>query len=209
MKNKIPQTLEECLYFLDHFISEKDKNKLKNLSENEFLQETHLGLGMNIRNEWLRAKNSPLTAYFLQKGVRHLDDMSFLILTIFHRKISNQPFDLEEIIAEISAENPTENLFSIKQRLSTLPTILPIKEEVAVIQSLEKIKINEIKENASLFMDILSQIEASHIQNIFEKEAYWTEYLYFAQWLRTLKTSLSTHAKLLENTAQTMESAFL
>lgn len=209
MKKKIPQTLEECLCFLDHFISEENKNKLKNLSENEFLQETHLGLGMNIRNEWLRVKNSPLTAYFLQKGVRHLDDMSFLILTIFHRKISNQPFDLEKIIAEISMENPTENLFSIKQRLSTLPTILPIEEEVAVMEALQKIKINEIKEQASLFVEILTQIEASHTQNIFEKEAYWTEYLYFAQWLRTLKTSLSTHAKLLENTAQTMESAFL
>lgn len=209
MKKKIPQTLEECLCFLDHFISEENKNKLKNLSENEFLQETHLGLGMNIRNEWLRVKNSPLTAYFLQKGVRHLDDMSFLILTIFHRKISNQPFDLEKIIAEISMENPTENLFSIKQRLSTLPTILPIEEEVAVMEALQKIKINEIKEQASLFVEILTQIEASHTQNIFEKEAYWTEYLYFAQWLRTLKTSLSIHAKLLENTAQTMESAFL
>lgn len=157
---------------------------------------------MNIRNEWLRAKNSPLTAYFLQKGVRHLDDMSFLILTIFHRKISNQPFDLQKIIAEISAENQTENLFSIKQRLSTLPTILPIEEEVAVMEALQKIKINEIKEQASLFIEILTQIEASHTQNIFEKEGYWAAYLHFAQWLRTLKTSLSTHAKLLENTAK-------
>lgn len=29
MKKKIPQTLEECLCFLDNFISEEDKNKLK------------------------------------------------------------------------------------------------------------------------------------------------------------------------------------
>lgn len=93
--HKIPNTLEECLLLLDKILSNKDKLHLKTLTEDEFLIETHFGLGSDIRNQWLRQENSPLLVYFYEMGISHLDDISSIILISYYRNITGKPIDLQ------------------------------------------------------------------------------------------------------------------
>lgn len=99
MKNKkhkeIPKTLEECFLALDKIFSDKEKIAFGEMTEDEFFCETHFGVGMYIRNQWLRQENSPLLVYFSQKNLQHLDDMSSIILVSYYRILTQQPIDLQ------------------------------------------------------------------------------------------------------------------
>lgn len=92
---EIPKTLEECFVALDKIFSSKDKIAFGEMTEDEFLVQTHFGVGMYIRNEWLRQEKSPLIAYFLEKNIQHLDDISSIILISYYRNSTHQPIDLK------------------------------------------------------------------------------------------------------------------
>jgi hypothetical protein len=94
---KIPKTLDEAIEII---INDNQNNpkfeELIKLSEQKALAELHFTTGRNIRNDWkLWNEESDLHKYFKNLGIFHADDMSGIILTSVHRKINNQPIDLE------------------------------------------------------------------------------------------------------------------
>ena len=95
MKKEKPKNLTECIQMLDHILKKEDKEKAKTLTESEFLIETYFGTGMGIRNEWIRSGNPELVKFFLDQGVKHLDDMSAMILTSYYRHLLGKEIDFE------------------------------------------------------------------------------------------------------------------
>ena len=95
MKKEKPKNLTECIQMLDHILKKEDKEKAKTLTESEFLIETYFGTGMGIRNEWIRSGNPELVTFFLDQGVKHLDDMSAMILTSYYRHLLGKEIDFE------------------------------------------------------------------------------------------------------------------
>ena len=95
MKKQKPKNLTECIQMLDHILKKEDKEKAKTLTEEEFFMESHFSLGMGIRNEWIRSGNPELMKFFLDEGVKHLDDMSAMILTSYYRHLLGKEIDLE------------------------------------------------------------------------------------------------------------------
>ena len=95
MKKEKPKNLTECIQMLDHILKKEDKEKAKTLTESEFLIETYFGTGMGIRNEWIRSGNPELVKFFLEKGVKHPDDMSAMILTSYYRHLLGKEIDFE------------------------------------------------------------------------------------------------------------------
>ena len=89
MKKQKPKNLTECIQMLDKNLKKQDKEYIKTLTEDEFFMESHFTLGMGIRNEWLRSGNPELVKFFLDQGVKHLDDMSAMILTSYYRHLTN------------------------------------------------------------------------------------------------------------------------
>ncbi|WP_460484376.1 DUF6794 domain-containing protein [Capnocytophaga sp. HP1101] len=98
--NQKPKTLTDCLQFLDHQLKKQDKEHIKTLTEEQFFMESHFSLGMTIRNEWIRAGDGELVSFFLDKGVRHPDDMSAIILTSYYRHLLGKNIDLEGQLEE-------------------------------------------------------------------------------------------------------------
>ncbi len=99
-KNKMsyenaPKNLDECFVELNNILEDKEIAFIKNLEEKPKL---HRGLGMKLRNEWGLWGGSRLSKWFKEKGIRHPDDMSGIILTSFWEHINDEPIDLEEQI---------------------------------------------------------------------------------------------------------------
>lgn len=110
METKIPTTLEEAVSILIESLAEELPN-IKELSLEEFIGKAHHSLGQAIRNEWCLwwfpnhtyapkwpEEIPPLNKYFHDLKITHGDDISGMILTAFHNKITNTPFDQEKEI---------------------------------------------------------------------------------------------------------------
>lgn len=97
-----PKNLNEALNYLNRTWTDKDKEEFKSKEESDAVSELHMGTGRGIRNEWglWEGKNS-LYRYFKSKGVIHPDDISFIILTSFHRQLNRKDIALEGQIENI------------------------------------------------------------------------------------------------------------
>jgi len=93
----VPKNLNDAISYLDCKWSEKDKEEFKNKPEDDAVTELHFGTGQAIRNNWglwKRGKNR-LELFFNLRGISHPDDISSIILTSFHRHLSNKDIELK------------------------------------------------------------------------------------------------------------------
>ena len=97
MKYK-PINLEEAIIQLTKIIPDSTQKEILSMSEDEFLGESHFGLGMWIRNNWGLWQGGELAKEFNNKGIFHLDDMSGIILKCYYRQLHNQDWKLNEQI---------------------------------------------------------------------------------------------------------------
>jgi len=80
----IPKNLEECFIELNKILKPKDIATIKNLENSDKLSLYHLGLGMWLRNNWGLWGGSRLQHYFFDKGIKHPDNMSGIILKFYY-----------------------------------------------------------------------------------------------------------------------------
>jgi|SRR5690554_407441 len=92
----IPRNLNDAVSELDKYINDSIKIAIRQMSEEDFLNESHFGRGQAIRNDWGLWHKSRLKRYFKRKGIFHADDMSSIILKSYYRKINNQEIGLKE-----------------------------------------------------------------------------------------------------------------
>ncbi|OGF46448.1 MAG: hypothetical protein A2231_12800 [Candidatus Firestonebacteria bacterium RIFOXYA2_FULL_40_8] len=93
----IPKDLDDCFIELNRTLDLKVIEEIKNKAEKDMI-DYHMGLGMWIRNNWIRQKDSRLGAWFVSKGIHHPDDMSGIILDSYWRHLHNHPVKLDEQI---------------------------------------------------------------------------------------------------------------
>lgn len=92
----VPQTLEEAVNYLLSKIPEDQKQLAKSWTKNEFIGNTHMFLGMNIRNNWkLWFNDNPLCLYFSSIDINHGDDRSGMILDSLYNTLVEKPIDIE------------------------------------------------------------------------------------------------------------------
>jgi hypothetical protein len=92
----IPKDIEDCFTQINLFWADSTKQKMKNLTENEFSGRLHHGFGMWMRNNWQLWGGSRLSKYFNDKGIFHPDDMSGIILDSYHRTLNRKEIKLED-----------------------------------------------------------------------------------------------------------------
>lgn len=114
--NVLPATLEEAIELLKSFYGQH-LDKIKAMSEREFLASSHFMSGMFIRNSWNLwwyaghpyedkgwSKDQPkLNKWFESIGITHADDMSGILLTCLHRHLSGVDYNLDEQVAKYQA----------------------------------------------------------------------------------------------------------
>ena len=91
-----PKNLEEAVSQLSIVLSDSTKQEISSMTEEEFVGNAHLSLGMWIRNEWRLWKGGDLADYFESMGIFHPDDMSGIILTSYYRELQGQEWQVDE-----------------------------------------------------------------------------------------------------------------
>ena len=92
-----PESINQAIEYMEYKWTETEKENFKNQNEEDAVSSLHFSYGMMIRNSWLRRGNHKLNDFFHKKKVFHLDDMSWIILKAFHRKLNNKKLDLDKI----------------------------------------------------------------------------------------------------------------
>ena len=80
----IPKDLGDCFVTLDTMLAEVDTDEMRALPRREDMIRYHHGLGMGLRNSWGLWRGSRLQKYFTDRGVRHPDDMSGIVLDYYY-----------------------------------------------------------------------------------------------------------------------------
>lgn len=93
--NYKPQNLEEAVEQLKKIHPDTTKQKIRSMTEDEFLAGSHFGLGMWIRNNWQLWKGKGLADYFNSIGIFHPDDMSGIILRSYYRELTGKEWDVD------------------------------------------------------------------------------------------------------------------
>ena len=75
--------IENSFPLIEKLLSQDELFEFKNVPVSE-LYLYHLGLGIKIRNDFLYKKENPLYDLFLENGIAHTDEMSSLIIRLFH-----------------------------------------------------------------------------------------------------------------------------
>lgn len=93
-----PKNLNEAVAQLHKMYDDSAKQKLRSMTEREFMVNTHFGLGMWIRNNWGLWRGQTLADYFNSIGIFHPDDMSAIILKSFHRDLNGKNWEVDDQI---------------------------------------------------------------------------------------------------------------
>ncbi len=101
-----PHTLKESVIQLERIHDDSTKSIILDMTEDEFLAGSHMGVGMWIRNNWGLWRGGKLAKHIQALGYNHPDDMSWLILKCYYRELKG--LDWEEKAAETQEEDKEE-----------------------------------------------------------------------------------------------------
>jgi len=97
--NQLPKNLEEAITYFKIRWNDSIKNEFKNKPEDDAVCECHFGVGMWIRNEWLRGDRNPaFYQYFKDLGVHDLDEISSIVLVALHRRLNGKDIGLDSMV---------------------------------------------------------------------------------------------------------------
>lgn len=136
-----PKNLDEAISQLDILLTEKKKKDIYDMTEKDYISNSHFSTGMWIRNNWGLWGGQELAKYFNALGIYHPDDMSGIILCSYYRHIHNQDYKLEEQIKyyqdywkksqELGQRLKTDTAFERQEKL---------KYEISIKEENEKLK---------------------------------------------------------------------
>lgn len=106
-----PPDLQSCWQKLDKIFTSEDLALITSEPESHMFKH-HFGVGLTIRNFWIRKGDGKLYNYFKTLGITHPDDISSIILDTYWCYKNNKPIRLDERIA-----NYTEYWDSIRSNL--------------------------------------------------------------------------------------------
>lgn len=169
-KKYIPKDFNESLTQLDKLIPDSTKNRIKSITEDDFLAQSHFSTGMWIRNNWLYNRylfglivtKSDLRKELSAKGLSHNDDMSGIILRSYHRKLIGIDINLAQQIKDIHqwyVNNRISQLQSLRD--SIFWTVFMVQFEIGDTLS-EKVYydrnwLGEPRKNAVLMVKVLDK----------------------------------------------------
>jgi hypothetical protein len=81
-----PVNLEEAVQQLSKILPDTTQQKVLSMTEEEFITNSHFGLGMWIRNKWIYWGKKQLSKYFESIGIFQADGMSGIILRSYYRQ---------------------------------------------------------------------------------------------------------------------------
>jgi len=111
-----PKGIEESILLLNEKLNDTIKEWIRCTKEGNFVNISHFGLGMYIRNKWGLWASSDLAKEFQENGIFHPDDMSTIILYCTEQYVKKGTYNLDEELRHFSARAKEQEDYETNQR---------------------------------------------------------------------------------------------
>lgn len=100
----IPRDIPDAMLRLDGLTDEAAREKLKKIDERTMAKKLFFGLGRWMEYNWNFQEGSRISHVLRKKGLTYTEDMTTVMLILYHRHVMGKELDADKLIAEI-AEN--------------------------------------------------------------------------------------------------------
>jgi len=102
-QNEIPKELQISFDFIQQNWTREQIDSFKNTAEEDAVIDQHFRMGRFLRNNLLRHHDNSkrIKGFFAELGIFHLDDISSIILTSYHRTLNGKDIQLESQVDQV------------------------------------------------------------------------------------------------------------
>ena len=100
----IPADIHDCFTELNRLLNDSTKLMIKEKNTAFDLSEYHMGIGRWMRNNWRLWSGSRLQTYFINKNVKHPDNISGIILFAYSNYLKGENINIDKIIEKSRLE---------------------------------------------------------------------------------------------------------
>ena len=144
-KEVLPSSLKECNILLDELFKTDEKLKIKNSIDPGIMSEYHMGIGLYIRNNWIRHGNPLLVEQINYRPWKvGIDDIGSVILLNYWYYLHNQNYNWDKVLANsekyyASYKEPADFPAKVKLRKQNSMYVMDIQEYSEMIQVYKEI----------------------------------------------------------------------
>jgi hypothetical protein len=136
--SEIPKTLDECNTNLDTILDKMEIENIRNMKEDSLIT-LHFGLGLYIRNNWIRGNSkNELIEYFEKKEIFHPDDISFIIINNYWHYLHHLTYNLENDIARVKKNWQEIIINDVENKINQENTENYLKDKMIEIEFINK-----------------------------------------------------------------------
>ena len=114
----IPKDLKDAMRRLTRLTTEESRQKFMSLPEGEAVKKLHFSFGRWVSLNWSFYRGSRFSKYLKDMGLTYPDDMSTFTLSVFHRDLLGQEWEVFPLIEQIleKRRKEREEKFEHKKR---------------------------------------------------------------------------------------------
>ena len=118
MGRYIPKDMNDAFAVISTMIEDKDKDKFKNLSEQDALHKLYFSFHRWIIVNWGFEGGSRFSHYLKNMGLSHPDDMATFVVITYHRKLNCKDLSVKELAMKLKEER--KKLFETSRKHTTI-----------------------------------------------------------------------------------------
>jgi len=155
--NPQPRDLEEAITFFKTIWNDSIKDEFKNKTENDAVGDCHFGVGMWIRNQWLRGDRNPaFSKFFKDLGVHDMDEISSIVMIALHRRLNGKDIGLDSMVYKYKIREKLESERYERIRLESLSAFNMFKNGDMIMIQMPVVVEEDGSRSASYYDDRLS-----------------------------------------------------
>ena len=93
-----PKNLDDAISLLDLLLQDSTKQQIYEITEDAFINSSHLSISMWVRDNWGLCNGKQLAKYFNNLGIYHPEYMSDIILRSYQRYLQKKDRELDKQI---------------------------------------------------------------------------------------------------------------
>ena len=118
MGRYIPKDMNDAFAVIGTMIEDKDKEKFKNLSEQDALHKLYFSFHRWIIVNWGFEGGSRFSHYLKNIGLSHPEDMATFVVITYHRKLNGKDLGIKELATQLKEER--KKLFESSRKRTTI-----------------------------------------------------------------------------------------
>ncbi|MCE2788963.1 MAG: hypothetical protein LW630_03500 [Saprospiraceae bacterium] len=127
----IPRDIPDAMLRLDGLTDADAREKLKNIDERTMARKLFFGLGRWMEYNWNFQEGSRISHLLRKKGLTYTEDMTTVMLILYHRHVVGRELNVDALIAEIaeSRRKKIEEEKSGLQLIDSFRVVVPVKKQ--------------------------------------------------------------------------------